>query len=128
MEDPFNQQTDNEQVDDALPRRPVRIVRRPAPSVLEDALTRLAQTVERMTNIQNRPQANPAALNAPKDPDFNWAALRSPLDVLFPLPATGVVQRIAASLFAKVQGNALTGRNQREARFVLDMMADWEDI
>lgn len=75
-----------------------------------------------------RPQPAAAAVNVVEDPDFNWNALRSPLEGTFPLPATGVVQRIAAGLFAKVQTGVLTGRDQREARFVLDMMADWPDM
>lgn len=94
---PIDQPTDDEQVD-ASPCRP-------APPDLQDALTRLTQTVERMANKQNRTQANPAATDAPEDPDFNWTALQSPLEVPSPLPPTGVVQRIAAGLFAKVQTN-----------------------
>lgn len=54
--------------------------------------------------------------------------MRSPLEVTFPLPTTGVVQRVAAGLFAKFQAGALTGRDQHEARFVLDVIADWEDL
>lgn len=94
--------TDDEQFD-ASPRRN-RPPRRPAAPDLEDALTRLTQTVQQIVTLQQQPQ--PAApgnpLNPPEDPNFNWAALRSPPDVPFPLPATGVVQRIAAGLFAKI--------------------------
>lgn len=112
---------EDEQVD-ASPRRP----RQPNAPRLEDALIRLTQTVERMVAIQQQP-AQPVA-DVAEDPDFNWHALRSPLEVTFPLPNTGVVQRIAAGLFSKLQAGLLTGRNQREARFVLDMMSDWEDM
>lgn len=108
---------------DASPRRPPR---RANPPNLEDALTRLIQTVERMAAIQNRPAAAPAVVA--EDPEFNWHALRSPLDTTFPLPSTGVVQRIAAGLFAKVQAGVLTGRDRHEAIFVLDVISDWEDM
>lgn len=107
---------------DASPRKP----RRPNTPDLEDALTRLTQTVERMAAIQQQP-AQPVT-DVAEDPDFNWHALRSPLEATFPLPNTGVVQRIAAGLFSKLQAGILTGRDQHEARFVLDMMSDWEDV
>lgn len=51
-----------------------------------------------------------------------------PLDAPFLLPATGVVQRIAAGLFAKIQANVLSSRDLHEARFAVDMMADWEEM
>lgn len=73
-------------------------------------------------------QPAPAAAEVTEDPAFNWNALRSPLEVTFPLPTTGVVQRVAAGLFAKLQAGALTGRDQHEARFVLDIIVDWEDL
>lgn len=101
--------------------------RRPAAPDLEDALTRLTQTAERMAACQ-RPQPAAAPAEVEEDPAFQWNALRSPLDATFPLPATGVVQRIAAGLYAKVQTGVLTGRDQREARFVLDMLADWPEM
>lgn len=82
-----------------------------------------------MVTLQQPAAAAPGnPLNPPEDPNFNWAALRSTLDVLFPLPATGIVQRIAAGLFAKIQANALTGQDLHEARFAVDMLADWEDM
>lgn len=122
--DPSNH-TDDEQTE-ASPRRNNRPPRRPAAPDLEDALTRLTQTVQQMVTLQQQPQ--PAAannpLNPPEDPHFNWAALRSPLDTPFPLPAAGVVQRIAAGLFAKIQANVLSGRDLHEARFAVDMLAD----
>lgn len=67
-------------------------------------------------------------LNPPEDPNFNWVALRSPLEAPFPLPPTGTVQRIVAGLFAKIQSGGLTGRDLHEARFAVDVMADWEDM
>lgn len=115
--------TQDQPSDAGSPRRP----RRAQAPDLEDALTRLTQTVERMAAIQ-RPQQPVAVADVAEDPDFNWNALRSPLETTFPLPATGVVQRIAAGLYAKVHSGVLTGRGQREARFVLDMMADWPDM
>lgn len=64
---------EDEQVD-ASPCRP----RRSNAPDLEDALTRLTQTVERMAAIQQQP-ALPVA-DVAEDPDFNWHALRSPLE------------------------------------------------
>lgn len=104
-------------------RRPAA-PRRPALPDLEDALTRLTQTVERL--VTDRPA--PAAADVAEDPAFNWDALRSPLDTTFLLPSTGVVQRVAAGLFAKPQSGGITGRDQHEARFVLDILADWPDL
>lgn len=105
-------------------RRPAA-PRRPNPPDLEVALTRLAQTVERL--VTERPAAAPLN-DVAEDPAFNWDALRSPLENTFPLPSTGVVQRIAAGLFAKLQSGAITGRDQHEARFVLDILAVWPDL
>lgn len=101
--------------------------RRPAAPDLEDALTRLTQTVQQMVACQ-RPQQAAAPVAVEEDPAFQWHALRSPLEATFPLPPTGVVQRVAAGLFAKVQSGVLTGRDQREARFVLDVLADWPEM
>lgn len=67
-------------------------------------------------------------LNPPEDPNFNWLAIRSPLEAPFPLPPTGTVQRIVAGLFAKIQANGSSGRDLHEARFALDVMTDWEDM
>lgn len=80
-----------------------------------------------MVTLQQQPALAGAvnAANPPEDPNFQWTALRSPLDAPFPLPATGVVQRIAAGLFAKIQANVLSGRDLHEARFAVDIMADW---
>lgn len=109
---------------DASPRRRPA-PRRPNPPDFEDALTRLTQTVDRMVAHQ---QPAPAAAEVAEDPAFNWESLRSPLEATFPLPTTGVVQRVAAGLFAKFQSGGLTGRDQHEARFVLDILADWDDL
>lgn len=79
-----------------------------------------------MAAIQQRP-GEPAA-DVAEDPDFNWFSLRFPLEVTFPFPTTGVVQRYAAGLFDKLQAGLLTGRDQHEASFVLDMISDWEDM
>lgn len=76
--------------------------------------------------VTDRPA--PAAAEVAEDPAFNWDALRSPLDTTFPLPSTGKVQRVAAGLFTKLQSGGITGRDQHEARFVLDILADWPDL
>lgn len=120
--------TDDEQRD-ASPRRRAPPRRSAAPD-LEDALKRLTQTVQQMVTHQQQPQT-PAPghpLNPPEDPNFNWVALRSTLETPFPMPPTGTVQRIVAGLFAKIQTGGLTGRYLHEARFAVDMMADWEDM
>lgn len=83
------------------------------------SLTRLTQTVERLVTDRSAP----AAADVAEDPAFNWDALRSLLDTTFPLPSTGVVQRVAAGFFAKLQSGGITGRDQHEARFVLDILA-----
>lgn len=116
--------TDDEQREASPRRRPPP--RCPAAPDLEDALTRLTQTVQQMVTHQQQPAA-PAPghpLNPPEDPNFNWVALRSPLKAPFPLPPTGTVQRIVAGLFAKIQSGGLTGRDLHEAKFAVDVMAD----
>lgn len=35
---------------------------------------------------------------------------------------------MAAGLFAKLQSGSLTGRDQHETRFVLNVLADWPDL
>lgn len=77
---------DEDEPCDASPRRRPP-PRRPNPPDLEDALTRLTQTVERMAAIQNHPAL--ATVDVAEDPAFSWDALRSPLEVTFPLPPTG---------------------------------------
>lgn len=42
------------------------------------------------------------------------------------MPGTGLVQRMAASLFARVP--TLAGRDQHEARFVLQVISLWPDL
>lgn len=44
------------------------------------------------------------------------------------MPPTGAVQRIVAGLYAKFQTGGLTGRDLHEARFAVEMMADWDDM
>lgn len=126
--EPSNATDDEHQRDASLRRRPPP--RRPAASDLEDALTRLAQTVQQMVTNQQQPvvPAPGHPQNPPEDPNFNWGALRSPLETPFPIPPTGTVQRIVAGLYAKLQTGGLTGRDLYEARFAVDMMADWEDM
>lgn len=121
-----NTDDENEPRDAGSPRRRQAPPRRPAPPDLEDALTRLTQTVERL--VTERPAPPAAQADVAEDPAFNWDALRSPLETTFPLPSTGVVQRVAAGLFAKLQSGTITGRDQHEARFVLDVLADWPDL
>lgn len=93
-----NRTDDEAEPRDASPRRRPP-PRRPNPPDLEDALTRLPQTVERMVAHQ---QPAPVAEEVAEDPAINWDALRSPLEITFPLPTMGVVQQVAAGLLAKV--------------------------
>lgn len=62
-----------------------------------------------MAAIQQQPAAANPAANVEEDPDFNWHSLCSPLEATFPLPNVGVVQRITANLYAKLQAGLITG-------------------
>lgn len=50
------------------------------------------------------------------------------MEATFPLPNVGVVQRIAAGLFAKLQAGVISGLDAHESRFALDILSDWEDM
>lgn len=53
--------------------------------------------------------------------NFNWDRLALPSETDYQVPGTGLVQRVATSLFAKIP--LLTGRDQHEARFVLQVIS-----
>lgn len=68
------------------------------------------------------PAANPA--EPPADPNSNWA--RFPPETNFQVPGDSLVQRMMSSLFARVP--TLAGRDQHEARFVLQVISLWPDL
>lgn len=68
--------------------------------------------------------ANPAA--PPEDPAFDWTRLALPSETNFLVPGTGLVQRMASSLFDRVP--TLAGHDQHEARFVLQVISLCPDL
>lgn len=80
-----------------------------------------------MEQLQNRdpPSRQPAAHDQ-ADPNFVWERLAMPSETNFVVPSTGMVQHMATSLFSKVP--LLTGRDQHEARFVLQVVSLWPDL
>lgn len=66
--------------------------------------------VRRDVNAQ-QPQRPP---EIPKDPSFNTALLRLPAESRFPIPGTGVVQRIAVDLLNRLL--AMGARDPHDAR------------
>lgn len=55
-----------------------------------------------------------------------WECLAMASETNFVVPYTGMVQHMATSLFSKIP--TLTGRDQHEARFVLQMVSLWPDL
>lgn len=105
--------------------------RRPAAPELENVLTQqtavLAGMMRRLDEVQARPAAAPGAgLDQLEDPNFNWNGLRVPTTTNFPVPNTGAVQRMASSLLSKL--HTLQGRDNHDARFVLQMTSLWPDM
>lgn len=60
------------------------------------------------------------------DPHFQWDRLRLPSEINFKVPGDGRIQRIAYFLFTKLP--LLTGRDQHEARFILQVTSLWPDL
>lgn len=56
----------------------------------------------------------------PPDPNFDWARSN------FQVPGEGQIQRMASQLFARVP--TLAGRDQHEARFVLQVISLWPEM
>lgn len=100
--------------------------RQPERPVLEDVLTQLTQEILRMRRevTANQPQQAQQA-DIPEDQNFNWNLLKLPAETKFPVPCTGIVQRITADLLARLP--SLVARDQHDARFVLAVVSDWED-
>lgn len=97
---------------------------------LEDVVTQQTELLAAMLDSLNqRPAAPPPAgaqAEPQPDPNFNWGRLALPSETNFPVPGDGTVQRMATSLFAKVP--TLTGRDQHETRFVLQVISTWPDL
>lgn len=55
-----------------------------------------------------------------------WERLALPSETNFVVPSNGMVQHMATSLFARVP--TLQGRDQHEARFVLQVVSLWPDL
>lgn len=62
----------------------------------------------------------------PEDLDFDWSRLVLPPETSFQVPGNGQVQRMAASLLARVP--TLAGRDQHEARSVLQVISLWAEL
>lgn len=113
-----------------LARSPAR--RHPAAPEIEDVLTQqtqvLAGIMRRLDDVQARPPAVAAgnAMDQPEDPNYQWNALRVATTTNFPVPSTGAVQRMASSLLSKL--SSLQGRDNHDARFVLQMTSLWPDM
>lgn len=97
---------------------------------LEDVVTQQTELLAAMLERLNQRQAAapPAGVPAeqPADPDFVWTRLALPSETNFPVPGDGTVQRMATSLYSKVP--TLTGRDQHEARFVLQVISMWPGL
>lgn len=111
-----------------MARSPAR--RRPAASEIEDVLTQqtqvLAGIMRRLDDVQARPPAAAGNMDQPEDPNLNWNALRVTTTTNFPVPSTGAAQRMASSLLSKL--GSLQGRDNHDARFVLQMTSLWPDM
>lgn len=110
-----------------LPRQP----RERDPPDLQDVITQQTEILAGMMAELRARQAQPAAQGAnaaepPEDPAFDWGRLVLPPETNFQVPGTGLVQRMATSLFARVP--TLAGRDQHEARFVLQVISLWPDL
>lgn len=100
------------------------------PPHLHDVVTQQTEILAGMLAELRARQAQPVlpANNAepPADPNFDWSRLVLPAETSFQVPGDGQVQRMASSLFARVP--TLAGRDQHEARFVLQVISLWPDL
>lgn len=82
-----------------------------------------------LAELRARQAAPPPAANIAEpavDPNFEWSRLVLPPETNFQVPGEGQIQRMASSLFARVP--TLAGRDQHEARFVLQVLSLWPDL
>lgn len=116
-------------IDQAVnPRQPRQRQERDPPD-LQDVATQQTEILAwMMAELRARQPltqpANPA--EPPEDPSFDWTRLALPSETNFQVPGTGLVQRMASSLFARV--HTLAGRDQHEARFVLQVISLCPDL
>lgn len=99
------------------------------PPDLQDVLTQQTEVLAGMLAELRAHQAPVPVANAaepPEDPDFDWSRLVLPPETSFQVPGNGQVQRMASSLMARVP--TLAGRDQHEARFVLQVISLWPDL
>lgn len=119
----------NDIIIDELPRAP-REPRERDPPDLQDVVTQqteiLAGMLAELRARQNQPIQAAPAMEPVADPNFDWSRLVLPPETSFQVPGDGQVQRMASSLLARVP--TLAGRDQHEARFVLQVMSLWPDL
>lgn len=99
------------------------------PPDIQDVLTQQTEVLAGMlAELRARQGPVPVAATAepPEDPDFDWTRLVLPPETSFQVPGNGQVQRMAASLLARVP--TLAGRDQHEARLVLQVISLWPDL
>lgn len=112
------------------PARPRQPRARDPPDIAE-VLTQqtavLARMMEQLDARQEpaRPQLQDPA-DPPEDPNFQWERLVLPSETNFTVPSTRMIQKMATSLFARVP--LLSGRDQHEACFVLQVTSLWPDL
>lgn len=115
---------------DEAPRAPREPRQRDEPD-LHDVVTQQTEILQGMLAELRARQAAPVApvvnsAEPPADPNFDWSRLVLPPETNFQVPGDGQVQRMASSLFARVP--TLAGRDQREARFVLQVISLWPGL
>lgn len=115
---------------DELPRAPCQQQQQERdPTDLQDVLTQHTEVLAGML-AELRARQGPApvanAAEPPEDPDLDWSRLVLPPETSFQVPGNGQVQRMASSLLARVP--TLAGRDQHEARFVLQVVSLWPDL
>lgn len=111
------------------PRQPRQPHQERDPQHLQDVVTQQTEILARMmAELRARqPAAQPAnRAETPEDPAFDWTRLALPSETNFQVLGTGLVQRMASSLFARVP--TLAGRDKHEARFVLQVISLWPDL
>lgn len=99
------------------------------PLDIQDVLTQQTEVLAGMlAELRARQGPDPVANTAEptEDPDFDWSRLVMPPETSFQVPGNGQVQRMASSLMARVP--TLAGRDQHEARFVLQVISLWPDL
>lgn len=116
---------------DEAPRAPPREQPRERnPPDLHDVVTQQTEILTGLLAELRARQAAPVVQQPIAEPlphpHFDWTRLGLPAETSFQVPGDGQVQRMATSLFARVP--TMAGRDQHEARFVLQMMTLWPDL